>query len=76
MDGVINVAAILLIVAYVGLAIWVITKRQTVGGSIGASVGFMLGGLVIVPVAGMIASLVVWAIIILFALALIGAMFG
>ncbi len=76
MDGVISVAAVLVIVAYVGLAIWVISKRQTVGSGVGASIGFALGSFVIMPVASMIASIIVWAFVIMFVLILIGSVCG
>ena len=57
MEGIIGVTAVVLIVIYIGLAIWVICKRRTVAGSIGASAGFLCGGLVMIPAASSIADL-------------------
>lgn len=76
MEGFIGVATIVLILAYIGFAIWFICKRQTVGGSIGASAVFLCGGLVVIPAAEAIATFVCWAIVIALVLAIIGAIFG
>lgn len=76
MEGYIEVVAVLLIITYIGVAIWVIYKRQTIGESIAVSAGFLCGGFVIVPVAEAIATFVVWAVAIAIAVAIIGAVFG
>lgn len=76
MEGSIGVVAVVLILAYIGGAIWVIWKRQTIGGSIAASAGFLCGGLIIIPVAEAVATFVCWAIVIAIVLAIIGAVFG
>ena len=76
MEGFIGVVAVLLIIAYIGVAIWVICKRQSIGESIAASVGFLCGGLIIIPVAEAVATFVCWAIVIAIVLAIIGALFG
>lgn len=76
MDGFIFIAAVILILVYIGVAIWVICKRQTVTGSIGAAAAFLGGGFIIIPVAEAVATFVCWAIVICIALAVIGAVFG
>ena len=76
MEGVISIVGVVLVIAYIGLAIWVICNRESIGGSIAASAGFLCGGLVIIPVAEAIATFVVWAVVITIALAIIGAMLG
>lgn len=76
MDGFIMVVSIVLILAYVGFAIWFICKRQTLEGSVGASVGFICGGFVVIPVAMAIATFACWAIVIILILAVIGALLG
>lgn len=76
MDGFIKVMAMILILSYIGFAIWFICKRQTIEGSIGASAGLLCGGLVIIPIAEAIASFVCWVTIIGIVLAIIGAVFG
>lgn len=76
MEGIIRIVAVTLILAYIGVAIWVICKRRTIAGSVGASTGFVCGGLVIIPVAEAIATFVCWAVVIIIALAIIGAIFG
>lgn len=76
MNGVISVATIALLVAYVVLAWWVIHNRYTVAGSIGASIGFALGGLIVVEIAHAIASFFCWGAIITLILVVFGAIFN
>lgn len=76
MDGFIKVMAMILILSYIGFAIWFICKRQTIEGSIGASAGLLCGGLVIIPIAEAIASFIWWVTVIGIVLAIIGAVFG
>lgn len=76
MDGLIGAVAAAFIISYIGIAIWFICKRQTIGGSIGASAGFLCGGLVIIPIAEALAAFVCWAIVIAVVLAIAGAVFG
>ena len=76
MDKFILFTAFILILAYIGVAIWVICKRQTVGGSVGAAAGFLGGGLFIIPIAEAVATFICWAIVICIVLAVIGAVFG
>ena len=76
MEGVIGVVAVLLIIAYIGVAIWVICKRQTIGESVATSAGFLCGGLIIIPVAEAVATFVVWAVVIAVVLVIIGAVLG
>lgn len=76
MEGVIGLVTVVLILAYIVLAIWVICKRRTIGGSVGASVGFACGGLVIIPIAEAIATFVCWVVVIGIVLCIIGAVFG
>lgn len=76
MEGIIGIVTVILILAYIGLAIWVICERESIGGSIGASLGFVCGGVVIIPIAEAIATFVCWAVVIGLALFIIGAVFG
>lgn len=76
MGGIISIVGVVLIITYIGLAIWAICSRESVGGSIAASAGFLCGGLVIVPVAEAIATFVVWAVVIAIILAIIGSVLG
>lgn len=76
MEGFIEAAAVVLIIAYIGFAVWFICTRQTLWGSIGASAGFLCGGFVIIPVAVAVATFIVWAVVIVIVLAIIGALFG
>ena len=76
MDKFISIVTVLLILAYIGFASWVIIKRKTIGGSIGASVGFLCGGFALIPIAGSIASFICWAVVVVLALIIIGALFG
>lgn len=76
MERFIGMMAIILILAYVSCAIWFICKRQTIGSSIGASVGFLCGGFVIIPIAEVISAFVCWSIVIVIFIAIIGAVLG
>ena len=76
MEQIIEIVVILLIVAYVGIAIWCICKRQTVGGSLGASAGFLCGGAVIIPVAEAVAILVCWGAVIVVIVGILHVVFG
>lgn len=76
MDGFIGIVAIVLVLAYIGFAIWLICGRETLGGSIGTSIGMLCGGFVIVPLAEVIATVVCWIVVVGIVLAIIGAVFG
>lgn len=76
MEAFIAVMAIFFVLAYIGFAIWFISKRESIGGSIGASVGFLCGGFIIIPLAKVIATFVCWVIVIAVILAIIGAFSG
>lgn len=76
MNGFILFAGVVLVLAYIGAAVWVICKCQTIGGSICTAVAFLGGGLVIIPIAEAVATFVCWAVVICVVLAVIGAMFG
>lgn len=76
MEGIIGVVTVVLIMAYIAVAIYVICKCRTIGGSVGASVGFACGGLVIIPIAEAIATFVCWVVVIGIVLCIIGAVFG
>ncbi len=76
MEKIINIAVIVLLIAYVGIAIWLVWERNTVLGSLGTAALFIGGGFVILPVVQAIASFVCWAVAIILALIVIGAVFG
>jgi len=71
MEGIIAVVAVILVVAYIGFAIWLICTRDSVGKSVGASIGCICGGFVIIPVAQVIATILCWGIVIIIVLAVI-----
>ena len=59
MDTFISITTVVLIVAYVGVAIWLILcKSNTIGGAIGIAAGFLCGGFIIVPLAEVISAIV------------------
>lgn len=64
MEIIVGIIAVILVLAYVGLAIWVIVNRETIGGTIGTSVGFACGGLVIIPIAEAVATVILSILII------------
>ena len=41
MEGFIFFVGVVLVLAYIGVAIWAICKRQTIGGSIGTAAAFL-----------------------------------
>ena len=50
MEGIIGICTGILILFYIGVAVYVIWKRRTVAGTAAAAVGFLGGGLLAVPV--------------------------
>lgn len=76
MDDFIFFVSAVLVLVYTGAAIWVICKRQTIGGSIGAAAAFLGGGLVVISIVETVATFLCWAILISVVLAIIGAVFG
>ena len=73
MESFIGTVTVILLFAYVAVAIWVICKRQTILGCVATSAGFLFGGLIIVPVMEAIATFICWGIIITAVLAVVGA---
>ncbi len=76
MDGFIEFTAILLILAYLAVAIWGICTRKTLSASIGTSAAFLAGGVFIIPIAEAAASILCWIIVVCIVLAIIGAILG
>lgn len=76
MDDFIFFVSAVLVLVYTGAAIWVICKRQTIGGSIGTAAAFLGGGLVVISIVEIVATFLCWAILISVVLAIIGAVFG
>ncbi|MDO4322176.1 MAG: hypothetical protein Q4C61_06580 [Lachnospiraceae bacterium] len=62
MERFIHYVAIILVLVYIGWAIWVICRRRTVWGSIGASVLFLCGGAVVIQAAIAAATIICWAV--------------
>lgn len=76
MEGFIEGATIVLVLAYMVTSVWVICHRQTISGSLAASAGFLCGGLVIVSVAEAVATFVCWTAVVGIGLLILGALFG
>lgn len=76
MEGIIGICTGILILFYIGVAVYVIWKRRTVAGTAAAAVGFLGGGLLAVPVLEAVATFVCWTVVILVVLGILGAMFG
>lgn len=76
MEGFIEGTTIVLVLAYMVTSVWVICHRQTIGGSLAASAGFLCGGLVIVSVAEAVATFVCWTAVVGIGLLILGALFG
>ena len=64
MDRFIEITTVVLILAYIVAAIWVITQRKTIAGSLGASAGFLCGGFAVAFAAETIATILCWIIVI------------
>ena len=58
MSEIVNCVAILLLVAYVCIAVWVIWHMRTVKSTVATSAGFLCGGFIIVPLAQIAATIV------------------
>lgn len=76
MDDIIAFVTGVLVLLYIGVAVWKIWTCRTVSGGILTSFGFLLGGCVILPAAYYLTTIVCWAVVIGIALAVIGAIFG
>ncbi len=76
MEGIISIVGVVLVIVYIVLAILVICSRESVGGCIATSACFLCGGFVIVSVAEVIATFVVWAVVFVIVMAAIGVVFG
>lgn len=76
MEGFIGIVATIIVLAYIVVAIWLICSRETLGGSIGTSIGMTCGGFIIVPLAGVIATVICWLVVVGIVLAIIGDVFG
>lgn len=72
----IEILTAILLIAYTGAAVWMISRQRTVGAAAGVSAGFLCGGFVIVPVAAAVATFLCWAVVIMIALAIIGKVYG
>ena len=73
MDGIVTIIAAIIIIGYVILAIWFVSTRNTVSGSIGAAAACMTGGLFIASFAAAAAMILVILVMIMFILmALLG----
>lgn len=63
-SGVVTFVAIILAAAYVAFSIWVVSRRKTIGGSIGATVGLAGGGVLLATMIETIATVVCWIVVI------------
>ena len=72
MEGYLAFVAVVLIIAYVALAIYTIVKSDGVGQGIGTTIAFTAGGCVVIPVATFFATILCWGIVIVLVLAIIG----
>ncbi len=76
MDGFIQFTTIIIVIAYVTFAVWVICTCQSLWASVGSAAGLICGGVVIVTVAEAIATFLCWSIVIAIGLWIIGGLFG
>jgi len=75
-DEVIGIATVVMVIAYAIASILIICKRKTVWGTVGASLGFLCGCPVIIPLAQAIASIVCWGAAIVLVAGVLGAFSG
>lgn len=73
LESIISLVAIILIMVYVIAALWFIGSRKTVLGTVGMAAAFEAGGLIIIPVAHIIAPSVFWIVVIWIVLLGIGS---
>lgn len=79
MDGLIMFVTVVLVIAYICFAIYTIVKCDTVKKGVGMTVAFSVGGCAVIQVATFLATVLCWAIVVVFVLAiigLIGSIFG
>ncbi len=76
MDEFIKIIAIILIGIYVVVAIWVICERDSWKSSLGASLGFLAGGGIIIPIAYVAATIICYVLAGILILAIICAILG
>ena len=74
MDTIIAVTEVLIIIAYVAAATWLICRSGTIGGTIRTAAAFLCGSILVVPLAGILAAVlgriifVVLIVVVVFAL--------
>lgn len=76
MDTFVAVVEVLLIIAYVAVATWQICRRDTIGGAISTTAAFLCGGVLVVPLAGILAAVLCRIIIVVLLAAIIFALFA
>ena len=76
METAICVITVMLIVAYIGIAIYVICSTKTIKSTIGTSIGFICGGFVVIPIAQFIATILLYLVLGCIIIAIIAAIFS
>ena len=76
MEWVIGMLTAVLLIAYAGTAVWLISRQRTIGAAAGVSAGFLCGGFIVVPVAAAVATFICWAVMVMIVLAILGALFS
>lgn len=75
MDAFILIVKFILVLAYIGFAIYFIWRSQTGLGSFCSLIGFTSGGLIVVPLATLIATFISYAVVIIISLFVLIAIF-
>ncbi len=76
MDTFIAVTGVLLIVAYVAAAAWLICRSDTIGGTIKTAAAFLCGSILVVPLAGILAAVLCRIIIVVLIVVIVFALFA
>lgn len=72
MGSIIKVVAVILALVYIGVAVWITCRIQSIAGSLGAAVGFLCGGLILFPFVHELSSLLCWAAVICLVITIVG----
>lgn len=76
MEEFIMFMTVVLVIAYVGTAIFAIVTSDSIGKGIGTTVAFSIGGCVAIQIATFLATVLCWGVIVVIVLAIVCVLFS
>ena len=76
MDNIIILVGGIMVLTYIGVAVWKICACETISDSIGIAGIFLCGGLLVIPLAELLSTLLCWLAAIGIGIFIICAIFG